>query len=182
MRISIALSMGYSVYRVAWLNEDAKGVYVGMYGAVSGSHFSYHRDGTCHFKLHDNRRTQTTFQHAKLPIQDIRQHIQVLNQCIRLNDSDMFIIGHSYATTEKDEAEIFIDGSTAISGSISLDVSLFRRENTADYVRFVYGPNDLANSQKLIAMLIRHLQYFPEHRVGLVLSIPTLGESETENT
>jgi hypothetical protein len=180
MRISVALSMGCTIYRVAWLNEDTKGVYVGMYGSMRGSHFSYHRDGTCHFKRHDKR--QTILQHVKQPIQDIRRHIQVLNQSIPLNDSNMFIVGQSYTTTAKDEAEIFVDGSTAITGSISLDVSLFHRENTADYVRLVYGPNDLANSRKLIAMLIRHLQNFPEHRVGIVLSSPIFRKSETAKT
>lgn len=180
MRISVALSMGCTVYRVAWLNEDAKGVYVGMYGAMRGSHFSYHLDGTCHAKLHGKRKA--ILQHSRQPIRDIRRHVQVINESIPINDSNMFVIGQSYATTEKDEAEIFINGSTAMPGSVSLDVNLFHRENTADYVRLVYGPNDLANSQKLIAVLIRHLQNFLEYRVGLVLSIPTLGKSETKTT
>jgi hypothetical protein len=57
MRAFICTNLGKKLYKIVWINEDSAGVYVGLYGKEGGTHFSYHVDGTKHFKRASDMKT-----------------------------------------------------------------------------------------------------------------------------
>jgi hypothetical protein len=50
LRIVICIRRAGKAWKLAWFREDKQGIYGGYFGNGKDWHFSYHADGTMHFK------------------------------------------------------------------------------------------------------------------------------------
>src|SRR5262245_23022047 len=117
MRSYVCINHAGKVYKVVWFNEDRKGVYVGWYGTIKRDHFSYHTDGTKHFKHQALSIPQN--QHKGTPINDIEDFQHVLFQLIPLSTTNIQIAGFEYQ-----KEDISSSSATFLSESLFLDKTL----------------------------------------------------------
>jgi hypothetical protein len=167
MRSYICVRHENNLYKLVWTNEDRKGVYVGWYGEVAGTHSSYHTDGIKHFRLSTS--PEAINQHKGLPIQDIDSFVQVGYQTIPLYSRMMGIIGHEYLKEDSHSAQaFFINGSLFGQDRIDLDLYLLHREKEQEFVRFIFT----SRADKINLCAINSLDHFPNHKVAMVILQP----------
>jgi hypothetical protein len=106
MRSNICLNYEGKIHKLIWFNEDKSGVYVGWYGTVSGSHFSYHADGTKHFII--TLISSTINEHIGTPIDAIDPFEQISFQAIPMYSKMMGIIGTEYKKEDSKSSQTFI--------------------------------------------------------------------------
>ena len=51
MRTTLCVRVAGQVYRILWMSESKKGIYVGVFNNLVDSHMSYHQDGTRHWRV-----------------------------------------------------------------------------------------------------------------------------------
>jgi hypothetical protein len=167
MRSYICISHEGTPFKLVWVNEDSKGVYLGLYGAVQGTHFSYHIDGTKHFKFPDSPNPQQ--QHQGTPISSIQSFQQIAFQAFQLIPSTMYIAGHIYQ--KEDQASsiaVFLDGSLFADKTLAIDAYLINRAKELDFIKFLYS-RSTEDIYKIIACNVFALTNFSTHKIGLVI-------------
>ncbi len=167
MRSFICLNRGGRPYKLAWFNEDSKGVYIGMYGAVAGFHFSYHSDGTRHSK--GALFPEPILQHNAIPIAKIETFQQVVFQLTPLSDEIIAITGFEH-TKEDDKAStaMFLDEAAFPENTLAVDAYLVNRTCERDFLDFLFRrfPDD---QYSLVSLVVQALEFFPKHKLGLAL-------------
>jgi hypothetical protein len=130
-------------------------------------HFSYHTDGTKHFKLPDSPTPQQ--QHKGIPISSIDPFQQIVFQAFPLLPSTMYIAGHVYQKEDQESSTaVFLDGSIFTGMTLAIDAHLINRKKELDFIKFVYS-RPYENRYKIIACNIFALTNFPTHKIGLVI-------------
>jgi hypothetical protein len=167
MRSYICISHEGTPFKLVWVNEDSKGVYLGLYGSVQGTHFSYHADGTKHFKLPDSPTPQQ--QHKGIPISSIDPFQQIIFQAIPLLPSTMYIAGHVYQKEDQaSSTAVFLDGSIFTDKTLAIDAHLINRTKEQDFIKFVYSRPD-KDIYKVIACNVFTLTNFLTHKIGIII-------------
>lgn len=167
MRCYVCISHDGIPYKLVWFNEDSKGVYVGLYGAVAGLHLSYHADGAKHFRQPGS--PVPIQQHAGTRIEDIQAFEQVCFQAHPLSPSTLYIAGHIY--TREDRASpvaVFLDGELFTGEVLGVDVYILRRTSELDFVGHLYSHYHSA-PYRIVACNVFALEHFPAHKLAAVL-------------
>jgi hypothetical protein len=152
------------------MNEDRAGIYIGYYGEVAGSHFSYHKDGTKHFRLPGMK--EPVQQHQGIPIQDVDSFVQVGYQAIPLYPRMMEIVAETYAKEDMRSTQaLFVDGALFTANQVDLDTYLLHRDKEPEFVDFIFS----RQAHQLHLCVINPLEHFPVHKVAIVILQPTEG-------
>ena len=155
------------VYKFVWVNEDSKGIYLGMYGSFQGAHFSYHSDGTRHLKLPSSRVPQ--LQHSRTPINQVRTHQQIAFQVLDLSNWTPSTLGSEYEKEDRaSSAAIFLDRAIFSDRTLAIDAYIFNRAQEQEFVDFVYLAAYNGKYQVLMCSIFA-LRNFPEHKIGVLI-------------
>ena len=167
MRSYVCVSYREKYYKLVWVNEDSKGVYLGMYGFVQGTHFSYHRDGTKHFRVYNSPVPQ--LQHKGTPIEDIELFQQITFQVIPLHETNITITGFEYQKEDQSSStSVFLDEEIFREKTLAIDSYLINRTKEPDFVKFLYS-YPMREKYKIVACNIHELTNFPKHKIALVI-------------
>ena len=167
MRSYICIIHKGTPFKLVWVNEDSKGVYLGIYGAVEGTHFSYHADGTMHFKYTELSIPKQ--RHQGTPIRSINTFQQIVFQAFPLIPSTMYIAGHVYQKEDqRTSVAVFLDGFIFADNTLAIDTYLINRAKEPDFIKFVYS-RPTQDKYKIIACNVFSLTNFSTHKIGLVI-------------
>lgn len=166
MQTCVCTNYKDKIYKIVWVHDDAQGVYIGMFGQLAGSHFSYHIDGNRWFKIGRERVNE----HRTIPIEEINSFNQITFQTLPLNDTNIKITAFEYRPDNKSTSEIFLENLTFSSkNQISLDSYLVRVGKESDFVKFVYAYPKINHKYDLVGCYLIKLDKFPNHKVGILL-------------
>lgn len=167
MRTCICVNYEGRAYKLVWINEDSKGIYLGWYGAVAGMHVSYHSDGSKHFRQPDSSIPHPP--HDGTAIADIDRFVQVGFQAIPLYQDMLSIAGFEYRQEDKKSSNVIIlPHSQFAGGTLALDAYILHREKEAEFVDFAFSRQS-GLPYDFVALHLFSLFYFPNHKVGLVI-------------
>ena len=166
MRFYICVNHEDRIYKFVWVNEDSQGVYLGMYGSFQGTHFSYHADGTKHFKLYTPSVPSQGFKGT--PINQIETRQQMLFEVLDLSSWTPTDMGSEYEKEDRaSSAAIFLDRAIFSDRTLAIDAYIFNRAQEQEYVNFVYSAA-YNGKYKVLMCSIFALGHFLQHKVGVL--------------
>lgn len=155
-------------YKIAWVNEDHIGVYLGSYGKIAGSHVSYHLDGTCHKKIPTSKAPIQAFK--SVPIADIMSLRHIVTQAIPLSREIIEISGFAYDKEDQlSSSAIFLDELNSVDKQLSIYLYILHKTQEPVFIDTVFNIN-AQFKQKILVCHVSPLDNFPHHKVGLVLA------------
>ena len=166
MRVVIRVGHEDKFYSLVCINEDSKGIYLILYGGVSGMHFSYHADGKMSLRT-ANHETLQKFADFP-PIREIECFQLFLPQTQAISADALMHMGTEY---KKDDAKsttaIFLN-SDILGDNLSVHSYILNRDKEQDFAAFLQR-QDYANVFRILACNIFTLDKFPDHKVALVI-------------
>ncbi len=169
MRISLCVFIKDRIYKITWFNEDRHGIYIGFYGELGPSHFSYHKDGKAHLKIVNPDTKKITYpqKHQSIPIKDITAAHQILfNGLVIKYESTL----HSeYKHDQKSNGEIFFSEKIfKPQKHISTDIYLVSKTNEKIFLEQQMKRYEKEKAFRLISMNLFELKNFPQHKMALL--------------
>jgi len=167
MRFYICVSFDEKRYKLVWVNEDPKGVYIGMYKPGKGSHYSYHKDGRRHHKTHGSEKPE--FPHDAIPIEEITSFRQIIHQAFRLSDESLHGLGLEYQKEDqKSSSVVFLDAVILRDKALALDTYLLHHTRENQFLKVIF---DLYKKEKykILVCNIHKLEHFPRQKLAVVL-------------
>lgn len=169
MRFYICVNHEGRVYKFVWINEDSKGIYLGMYGSFRGTHFSYHANGTRHVKLHGSQTPQLESEDRSTPINQIQTHQQIAFEVLDLSNWTPSTLGSEYQKEDRaSSAAIFLDRAIFSDKTLAIDAYIFNRAKEQEFVDYVYSAAYNSKYQVLMCSIFV-MRKFPEHKVGVLI-------------
>lgn len=168
MRSYICVRYENRLYKIVWMNEDKQGIYVGWYGKVTESHFSYHKDGYTHLKVFQHSKKPLS-PYQKTPIDDVRGFVQIGYQGIPLHSQMMRIIGQEYTKQDQRSGQVFfIDSNLFIEETMDLDLYIVEKDKEQDFVQFTFQHHN----EKIQFCFLNFLDNFPNHKLAMLILKP----------
>jgi hypothetical protein len=165
MRLALCIRYQQKVFRLLWINESRKGIYVGVLGRKADSHVSYHRDGTRHFK----RGSEHRIPFSDTPIASHKGPKQLGHFSLPLL-TDWFTAETAYAGDEKTETVVLLDERVLYDkDTLALDVWLLDRASESELLDTVARSIVQLPSFHIVAELVLSLQNFPDHKLALTV-------------
>ena len=96
MRARICINSRDKIYKLTWVNEDAKGVYIGYYGEMGEIHISYHKDGMRHIR--DNNERKPLMPQKVKPIDEIDSYMLIAYQSSAIDEESMNLLATPYSS------------------------------------------------------------------------------------
>lgn len=169
MRFYICVNHEGRVYKFVWVNEDSKGIYLGMYGSFQGTHFSYHADGTRHLKLHGSPAPQLESKGRSTPINQIQTHQQMGFQVLDLSHWTPSTVGSEYVKEDHaSSAAVFLEEAVFSDRTLAIDAYIFNQAKEQEFVHFVYSAAYNGKYQVLMCSIFA-LRNFPEPKIGVLI-------------
>ena len=168
-RVCLCLKLKGRLLKFAWVNEDAIGVYVGVYGTNAGMHFSYHVDGKTHFK---GPKKQLLFPPTdKRPIEAISETEQLTIMAVPLQYEEAIGKTADAFGGDGNGIVVFISVAEEIeSATLNVSEYIIHRSAEATFAdRLIKAFSGLPTS-KLVGFVTVPLVNFPAHKVALVVS------------
>ena len=166
-RTCICIRHAGKLRKLAWINEDSQGVYVGTYGAHAGMHFSYHIDGTTHFKGPAGQLlTEST---SMRPIASIDKMEQLGVLAVPLHHEEAVEKNTHVFEGDSNAFSVFIGGEEVESSVLNVTEYIVHRSAEAEFARKMYEGYSRADV-KLVGFAILPLTNFPSHKVALLIS------------
>ena len=166
VKATVCVFYGDKAYKLFWLSEDPKGVYVGMHGAFAGSHLSYHADGTKHFRRPPKKKPILPSQNA--PIKEITKPVQLLNSYIEITEFQLSGIAEPYSSAENNRVEIFLGANICDDTQrLSVDSFLVHRSHESELIKFLHQRDTKDLEETLLTFTSFGLSNFENHKCVL---------------
>jgi hypothetical protein len=163
--IVICIRDGGSTFKLAWLHEDQKGVYSGLFGKGKGTHFSYHADGQIHAKSQRKKLLPV----RDVPIADIKG-IKQIPWTTGIPFGSLDRVSDSFAKNNK-VIHLFISDPSNFSNYTHLGINQFLLDNSIDDASFeTYCRMFSRVAGTLLGFLTRPLHHFPKHKLAVVVT------------
>jgi hypothetical protein len=166
MRVCICVGHESKFYKLVWVNEDSKGVYIGMYGEASGTHFSYHANGKRHWRTNDHSFSQELPDFT--PIEKIVDFIQSIQSQTGVISTDALLhMGTEYEKEDPESSVAIFLNSDILGDNLMVQSYLFHRDREPDFAKFLQ--TEYYKDFRILACNIFALTNFPKHKVALVI-------------
>jgi len=171
VRTIIHLIWERRIYKLLWVNEDADGFYLGLYGPEHGEggggpHQSYHADGKRHIRLTQSRGPLLE-QHGP-PIREVVGIQSLGTQAMSFETESLEALGAEYEHDDpKATLSLFLDGAAFPKWVFNLHGALFHRTQEPSWISTISSRTPSWSGTVLTAVAIP-LEYFPDHKLGLV--------------
>jgi hypothetical protein len=155
--------------KLAWISEDDKGVYFGLFGRGSGFHFSYHVDGTTWFKSPGE--TVALLEAKKRPLQRITDSEQLVVQAINVSPATVQIHGDPFANCGNPTVNVFVGGDHTDAAPATINISAyivfhgFEQQWTDTLFQAYAGA-----CYVVVGLVVLPLARFPEHRAAVAIT------------
>jgi len=166
MRVVIRVGHEGKYHSLACINEDSKGVYLVLYGGISGMHFSYHADGKRWLR---NKKHETIQEFTdSIPIEKIVS-IQPFWSPTQVISSDALMdLGTEYQKDDPESSVAIFLNSDILGDNLAIHSYILNREKEADFAKFLQK-EDYARDFIILACNIIELINFPRHKIALVI-------------
>jgi hypothetical protein len=166
MRVVIRVGHEDKFYSLVCINEDSKGVYVVMYGAASGMHFSYHADGKKWFKKANGEIFQELG--SSTPIDEISFVQGIQSQSGVISTDALQRMGTVYQKEDPESSSAIFLNSDILGDNLMVHSYILNREKEPDFAKFLQK-EEYAKGFRILACNIFALDNFPNHKVALVI-------------
>jgi hypothetical protein len=171
VRTIIHLIREERVYKLLWVNEDADGFYLGLYGPEHGEggggpHQSYHADGKRHTRLSQSQ--EPLMEQHGTPIRGVVGVQPLGTQAISFQAKSLEALAAEYEHEDpKATLSLFLDGDAFPNWVFSLHSALFHRTQEPGWISTIRSRTPGWSGTVLAAVAIP-LEHFPEHKLGLI--------------
>jgi hypothetical protein len=164
MRVCLCFNIKGRPAKLVWFNEDKQGVYIGYYGEIGPSHFSYHKDGKTHFKLKlKSKKPQIINESQLLPINDISNYTQIL--FAGLSITQPFV--SDYKKDIKMTSEIFLP-DRVLSKQFAIDSYLVCKTKEEEFLQRKFYFYEEKGHYNWLNLNLFVLENFPNHKLALL--------------
>ncbi len=175
MRANICVFYHHTAYKIVWVNEDARGVYIGFFGVFRGSHLSYHRDGTRHWKWAPSKatvlETSTMTPDKMCPIHEIRKPAHLITNVIPVSESNVSAAASLYKPDAAGTTGVFLSAQALLGEQqLSVDSYLVHQSHEEDAVKLLWSQDNDSPAPSLLTFDSFRLDEFPEHRCVIAFS------------
>jgi hypothetical protein len=166
MRIFICVNDEGKFYKIAWANESSRGIYLGMYGAASGTHFTYHADGVRHIRTVDSSIRQE--QGKGTPISDITAVQQVHFQVFATSSDAIKSMASEYIKQDpKSSVSIFLNNDI-LGDNLAFSSFILHRDSELDFSNILHR-EPCGNFYRILSCNVFALTHFPDHKLALMI-------------
>ena len=167
MRVVIRVGHEDKFYSLVCINEDSKGVYIVMYGAARGMHFSYHADGKRWFK-NANGEIISPELGDFTPINEIDSIKAIQSQTAVTSTDALMHMGTEYQKEDPESSVAVFLNSDILGDNLALHSYILNRDRELDFTGFLQK-QDFADVYRILACNIFALENFPNHKIALVI-------------
>ena len=165
MQASICVEFGGKHYKVAWINEDHNGVYVGIYGKHRGLHASYHKDGVRHITQSGSKKRIPDINGP--PIKDLQTNHEILAIEFPFTDNVFESNASIYVPSNKTDLNVVIGRQVLDPDKILvIGAQIVNARIEKQLLKTIFPTS---KSTTLISYYLWRLEFFPAHKVGVII-------------
>jgi hypothetical protein len=170
-RIKLNVTDGSSTFKILWITEENNsrhpGISNGFFGVLGNTHYTYHDNGLTHTVVSlPGSKKQVMNEVMKIPIDDIKECLQVHFQAIPLNSSNMKLMSSPENHNRVYDKTLTLNVNDFQHG-LNIDTTLLRKNSEAVFLDTV--KNVFLDTFDLVGIEFIDLEYHPNHRIVITI-------------
>jgi hypothetical protein len=168
MRAVICTDYANQLRKLIWVTENKTGISAGICERDANPHATYHVDGTYHHKLTHRGQTLTLSPTKKVPLASIKPKEQLLGTAAFYAEDTMRLLPLFTPDGRADSMVILSQSVFSDIRCAAFNSYILHRDHEADFLKDTYAHYE-CDSFMLVAVNIFGLEFFPDHKVGMIV-------------
>ena len=170
-RTKFTLTDGTRAFKILWITEENNsrhpGISNGFYGILGNTHYTYHDNGLAHTVINiPKSKKQVVNEILKVPIDDIKDSLQVHFQAIPLNPSNLSLMSSDDNSNRVYDKTLTLNFND-FSHGLNIDTTILRKGSESMFLDTI--KNVFLETFDLIGVEFIDLEYHSNHRIVITI-------------